>query len=118
VTAVIGTRVTHTAVESDGGDPAGVVLWLSKLIEDGKWRTFHGETWPPFASFTEFVRDRDMGLDMEPVDLLLLSVRGSTEEHAMWDAALFEEVRERVAELLGVPGGVRERLLAAIRTAD
>jgi hypothetical protein len=31
---------------------------------------------------------------------------------------LFEEVRERVAELLGVPGGVRERLLAAIRTAD
>ncbi|MBE5513779.1 Uncharacterised protein [Mycobacteroides abscessus subsp. abscessus] len=129
MTGAIGTRTTQvrfsdeyldwrrlvTAVESDGGDPAGVVLWLSKLLEDDAWRTFRGESWPPFASFEEFVRERDHGLGMEPVDLLLLlSVRGHTEANAHWDGALFDEVREQVAELLGVAPGVRERLLAAV----
>lgn len=111
-------RRLHTAVEADGGDPAGVILWLSKLLEDDKWRTFRGEKWPEFGTFAEFVRDRDMGLDMEPADLLLLiSVRGATEANAQWDGDLFDEVRDRVAALLGVAHGVRERLLAAL-TAD
>lgn len=125
----IGTRTTRvgftepylnwrrclTAIESDGGDNAGVILWLAKLLEDDAWKSFRGETWPEFASFAEFVRERDHGLNMEPADLLLLiNVRGSTEAHGRWDGELFESVRERVAELLGAPAGVRERLLAAI----
>ncbi len=108
-------RRCRTAVESDGGDPAGVVLWLSKLIEADRWTTLRKADGNPFGTFAEFVADRGKGLGMEPVDLLLLlSVRGRTEAHAMWDGALFDEVREQVAELLGVAPGVRERLLAAV----
>ncbi|WP_018601026.1 hypothetical protein [Mycobacterium sp. 155] len=111
-------RRLHSAIESDGGDPAGVVLWLSKLLQDDRWKSFRGASWPPFDTFEEFVRARDHGLDMEPVDLLLLlSVRGRTEANRHWDGNLFEEVREQAAALLGVPPGVRERLLAAV-TAD
>lgn len=108
-------RRCRTAVESDGGDNAGIVLWLSKLIEGDRWTTLRREDGSRFESFAEFVADRSKGLNMQPADLLLLiNVRGATEANGQWDVELFDEVRERVAELLGVPGRVRERLLAAV----
>src|SRR5689334_15376011 len=91
-------RRLRTAVESDGGDPAGIVLWLSKLIENDRWATLHREDGSRFETFTEFVRDRSKGLNMHPDDLqLLIQVRGSTEANAQWDAELFASVRADVA---------------------
>lgn len=97
-------RRLRTAIESDGGDPAGVVLWLSKVIEDDRWATLRNDDGEPFRDFEEFVRDRDMGLHMEPAALLLLiNVRGHTERDGRWDAELFASVRAGVARLLGLP---------------
>lgn len=100
-------RRLRTALESDGGDPAGVVLWLSKVLEEDRWATLRREDGSRFETFTEFVRDRPKGLDMEPGDLLLLiQVRGSTEANSQWDAELFASVRADVARLLDLPAPV------------
>lgn len=100
-------RRLRTALESDGGDPAGVVLWLSKVIEGDRWTTLRRETGQPFSDFSEFVRDRSKGLDMEPDDLLLLiQVRGRCERDGQWDAELFASVRREVSRLLGLPAPV------------
>lgn len=108
-------RRLRTAIESDGGDPAGLVLWLSKLLDGDRWTLLRNDDGELFTNFAEFVRDRGKGLGMEPADLLLLiSVRGGCEASGRWDRSMFESVRDQVAQLLGVPGGVRERLLAAV----
>ncbi|MBF9519513.1 hypothetical protein [Mycobacteroides chelonae] len=97
-------RRCRTAVESDGGDNAGVILWLSKLIANDRWTTLRREDGSSFETFTEFVRDQPKGLGMEPDDLLLLiQVRGVCERDGRWDAELFASVRADVARLLGVP---------------
>lgn len=96
-------RRFRRTVETSGGDPFGVFVELSKVLEGDLWRTLQDENGDYFSTFSEFVRDHWKGLGMEPRDLRqLLAVRGRTERQGLLttNPGLFDDVRRDVESAL------------------
>lgn len=96
-------RRLRRTVEASGGDPFGVFVELSRVIEGDLWRTLKKENGEHFSTFTEFVRDHSKGLGMDPKELKkILDVRGRTEVNGELtrNPGLFDDVRLKVTALL------------------
>ena len=99
-------RRLRRTVEASGGDPFGVFVELSKVIEGDPplWQTLKRDDGTNFETFTDFVQDYSKGLGMSTDELKkLLAVKGRTEArgHLTVNPGLFDEVRSKVARLLG-----------------
>ena len=99
-------RRLRRTVEASGGDPFGVFVELSKVIDGDPplWQTLKRDDGEHFETFTEFVQDYSKGLGMSTDELKkLLAVKGRTEArgHLTVNPGLFEKVRNDVAGLLG-----------------
>lgn len=98
-------RRLRRTVEASGGDPFGVFVELSKVLEGNPplWQTLKRDDGAHFETFTEFVQDYSKGLGMSTDELKkLLAVKGRTEArgHLTVNPGLFEKVRKSVEKLL------------------
>lgn len=95
-------RRLRSELEKSGGDPYGVIVRLGELLESQGWESLTDKRGAPFLSFSDFVRDPDRGLGMDPNELVkLIDVQGETERRAMVTGnenltGLFERVRGQV----------------------
>lgn len=95
-------RKLRAELGKSGGDPFGVVVRLDDLLENRGWESLTDQQGAPFLSFSDFVRDHNRGLGMDPDELIkLIEVEGETERNAESTrdtkiAELFERVRRNV----------------------